>query len=1017
MPLGDSITVGNASGVVPDNDAYWVSYRKELWESLNLAGYNVDFVGSVSDGYAFDPPFDSQHEGHGGWRDDQIASNIYNWLVSTPADVTLLHIGTNGLSSSPDDVEDILDEIDRYEADHDADVTVVLARIINRRDGSTTTTAFNNNVAAMAQDRVDNPANDAYPDKIIIVDMENGAGIIYGQAPASGDMWDNLHPYETGYAKMSNAWLYGDNFGSDGLADFLPVCGPPSPTTPLITSAPVTDAFMGWPYSYDVEASGFPAPTFTLTTKPVGMTIDQTTGLINWTPPATGDFDVTVEAINSEGSDDQSFTITVADAPACPADINSYWKLDESSAPYENYIGGADATCFNCPAATTGLVQGAQQFDGQNDEVNVADNDQFDWSAGDEFSIEYWMKSTSNCSGNEVIVGRQGVSHPNPHWWTGCFDTGDQAIFILFDKNGGDGGNGNWPASGTDISDGQWHHVVAVKDTTHLRIYVDGLEKDAVAKSYGAGFDSITPLNIGYLNLSDHYRFEGTLDEVAVYDQALSPSEIQQHYNAGLAGYGYCADWQVAPTITSTPITGAIVNLPYTYDVDADGFPAPTYTLTTKPAGMSIDENTGLITWMPAAVGDYDVTVEAHNSAGSDVQDYTINVIAGDERITDGLLVLYPFDEGGGMTVHDRSGVGSALDLTIDDGGAVSWPAGDCGLAINSSTVISSVVPASKIINAAKASDEITIEGWVKPANTTQSGPARIVTLSQDPSPNGANFVLGQKQDQYDVRLRTTATDQYGNPSLSSPSGSLTTDLTHVVYTRDVTGTTKIYLDGSLATSGSVSGDFSAWNDSYWLGLGNEPTGDRPWLGELYLVAVYGRALNQVEVQKNFSAGSCAGVPEYSLTVNVDGSGDVALDPAGGTYQYGQVVTMTAMANPGWIFSDWSGDLTSTVNPVQITIDGDKVVTATFTQEEYTLTVNIDGQGSVEVDPDKATYHQGEVITLTATADPDWIFFGWSGDVTGLQNPTTLTMMGDAAVTAKFIEVTFPVYFPVIMKS
>jgi hypothetical protein len=237
-----------------------------------------------------------------------------------------------------------------------------------------------------------------------------------------------------------------------------------------------------------------------------------------------------------------------------------------------------------------------------------------------------------------------------------------------------------------------------------------------------------------------------------------------------------------------------------------------------------------------------------------------------------------------------------------------------------------------------------------------------------------------------------------------------------VVYTRDVTGTTKIYLDGSLATSGSVSGDFSAWNDSYWLGLGNEPTGDRPWLGELYLVAVYSRALNQVEVQKNFSAGSCAGVPEYSLTVNVDGSGDVALDPAGGIYQYGQVVTMTATADPGWTFSDWSGDLTSTINPVQITIDGNKVVTATFTQEEYTLTVNIDGQGSVEVDPDKATYHQGEVITLTATADPGWIFFGWSGDVTGLENPTTLTMMGDAAVTAKFIEVTFPVYFPVIMK-
>jgi len=61
----------------------------------------------------------------------------------------------------------------------------------------------------------------------------------------------------------------------------------------------------------------------------------------------------------------------------------------------------------------------------------------------------------------------------------------------------------------------------------------------------------------------------------------------------------------------------------------------------------------------------------------------------------------------------------------------------------------------------------ITIEVWIKPANTTQAGPARIVTVSKDPGQR--NFTLGQKGSAYEVRLRTTSTSPNGEPSLSSP--------------------------------------------------------------------------------------------------------------------------------------------------------------------------------------------------------------------------------------------------------
>ena len=208
MPLGNSITKGGGSGET--DTTIQISYRKALWDELLAAGYDVDFVGSLQAGQDTDPDFDPDHEGHAGWRDDEIASNIYDWLDLNPADIILLHIGTNGLDISPDDVEDILDEIDRYEDNYTAEITVILARIINRIDyvcpNSSTTTEFNDNVEDMAQDRIDDSEN---PDKIIIVDMECGAGFDYRGYNEGGDMWDLLHPYHfgEGYAKMADVWF------------------------------------------------------------------------------------------------------------------------------------------------------------------------------------------------------------------------------------------------------------------------------------------------------------------------------------------------------------------------------------------------------------------------------------------------------------------------------------------------------------------------------------------------------------------------------------------------------------------------------------------------------------------------------------------------------------------------------------------------------------------------------------------------------------------------------------------
>ena len=141
---------------------------------------------------------------------------------------------------------------------------------------------------------------------------------------------------------------------------------------------------------------------------------------------------------------------------------------------------------------------------------------------------------------------------------------------------------------------------------------------------------------------------------------------------------------------------------------------------------------------------------------------------------------------------------------------------------------------------------------------------------------------------------------------------------------------------------------------------------------------------------------------EYTLTVNIIGSGTIDIDPSGGVYSTGTKVTLTAIAAPNYEFVGWSGDLNGKPNPKTITIDGDKTITATFTQDEYTLTVNITGNGSVTLDPDQTTYHYGDIVQLTANSNPGWTFTNWSGDLSSSDNPETIIVDGNKIVTANY---------------
>jgi uncharacterized repeat protein (TIGR02543 family) len=82
--------------------------------------------------------------------------------------------------------------------------------------------------------------------------------------------------------------------------------------------------------------------------------------------------------------------------------------------------------------------------------------------------------------------------------------------------------------------------------------------------------------------------------------------------------------------------------------------------------------------------------------------------------------------------------------------------------------------------------------------------------------------------------------------------------------------------------------------------------------------------------------------------------------------------------------------------------------------DRNTLTVNWVGNGTVTKDPDEDMYDCDDEVTLVATADPDWTFSGWSGDLSGSTNPVTVEMTGSRVITATFTQDPYQIFLPLI---
>ncbi len=147
-----------------------------------------------------------------------------------------------------------------------------------------------------------------------------------------------------------------------------------------------------------------------------------------------------------------------------------------------------------------------------------------------------------------------------------------------------------------------------------------------------------------------------------------------------------------------------------------------------------------------------------------------------------------------------------------------------------------------------------------------------------------------------------------------------------------------------------------------------------------------------------------------TTTVNDPARGSISANPVKATYDPNEAVELSATANFGYAFSEWSGDIGSATpgdNPISVTMNQDRSINASFTPLPRTLSVAVSplDSGTVSSNPNQTVFDHSETVELTAISTSGLVFTQWSGDVPASdirKNPLTLTMDQDRSVSAVF---------------
>ncbi len=238
--------------------------------------------------------------------------------------------------------------------------------------------------------------------------------------------------------------------------------------------------------------------------------------------------------------------------------VVAYWSADETTGTIWHQVNTESGQVNETNQGTwygnttvnysTGKIGNAGLFDGMNDYVDMGNDPSLNFGTGD-FSVETWIKTTDTVAG---VLGKIDDVTEQGFYFGMSYD--GQLYFAI-----GDGVSSNEVLSIIQVTNNVWHHIVAVRDNTanELKFYANGILKDSTTITV-SDLDVVTNLTLGWEEVNNEF-YNGSIDEVRIYNRALSSEEIAVSYNTSLRTIAMPAilnqTAQVGNTINRTRIT------------------------------------------------------------------------------------------------------------------------------------------------------------------------------------------------------------------------------------------------------------------------------------------------------------------------------------------------------------------------------------------------------------------------------------------------------------------------------
>ena len=497
-------------------------------------------------------------------------------------------------------------------------------------------------------------------------------------------------------------------------------------------------------------------------------------------------------------------------APPAPGIVAAY-SFDEGlgSTAVDASGNGHPGAIVGAAWTTGGRYGGALSFDGTDDYVGLGSLGTF-YQGG--FTLQAWVQKATGKS-DVAVVGTWAGS--GPMLWVDHLASRYHLTL--------NGGLSSYLDSGQNPVLGIWQHVAATYDGSTARYYIDGVQVASRAVGSGAGASDVW--RIGAYGSSPGGFFDGLIDDVRIYDRALSAAEVQSDMNTPvtIANSDIPTDPGNFVVTARTKTSISVQWSPSTDDIGVTGYrlflngAVATTTTGTTHTFPSLSCSTSYQLGVEALDGDDNVSTRVVSGESTSLCDGPL-----------GLVAAYSFDQGSGATAQDESGNNHNGSIV-----GAGWTSGRHGSALsfdgsNDHVGLGSLGTFSQTA--------FTLQAWIQ-KDTTKNDVAVIGTWTG----TGPMLWVDHLASRHRLTLAGGISDY-----LDSGQGPTIGEWQHIAATFSGS-TARYYVNGVEVASRTVNNGAGA-SDTWRIGAyGGSPSGF--FDGVIDDVRIYNRALTATEIQ------------------------------------------------------------------------------------------------------------------------------------------------------------------------